>query len=175
MSAEFSDADLEAYLDEALDPKRAMQLEQRVREDDELLARLSHINGRRDAGIHTLGEIWRRNQIGVPSIEQMSNYLLGVCSADEADYIEFRMEQLKCPYTVAMYTDLKAQNEGAEDPAGTEDRRRQLGNKARQTVMEEFNLEAMARHAVALYGEAISTDFKIEIIGVMPLPAAKRK
>ncbi len=130
MSSGFSDADLEAYLDEALDPQRAMQLEQTVREDDELLYRLSHINGRRDAGIHTLGEIWRRNQIGVPTIEQMSNYLLGVSSADEVDYITFRMETLRCPYTVAMFKDLKAQSEGADDESSVETRRRKYFNSS---------------------------------------------
>ena len=129
MNSEFSDSELEAYLDEGLDPTRAAQLEQAVREDQELLRRLSHINGRRDAGIHTLGEIWRRNQIGVPTVEQMSNYLLGVLSAEEADYITFRLETLKCPYTVAVFTDLKEQAAG-DGEAGGEVRRRQYFNSS---------------------------------------------
>ena len=129
MNSEFSDAELEAYLDEGLDSKRAAHLEQAVREDQELLARLSHINGRRDAGIHTLGEIWRRNQIGVPSVEQMSNYLLGVLSSEEADYIQFRLETLKCPYTVALYKDLKEQADASSEE-GVEVRRRKYFNSS---------------------------------------------
>lgn len=109
MPTQFTDAELEAYLDEALDPTRAAELEDGLKVDRELLARLSHINGRRDAGIHTLGEIWRRNQVGVPTREQMGNYLLGVSSAEEVGYINFRMDVLKCRITAALLEDLKAQ------------------------------------------------------------------
>lgn len=115
VTAPFTDAELEAYLDESLDSSRAAEVEQALRSDQHLLERLSMINSRRDAGIHTLGEIWRRNQIGVPTTETMGNYLLGVLPEDEADYIKFRIEHLKCPFTSAMYRDLEAQqNENAE-------------------------------------------------------------
>lgn len=126
--SDFTDAELEAYLDEALDSNRATQLEQAVREDKDLLHRLSHINGRRDAGIHTLGEIWRRNQIGVPTTEQMSNYLLGVLDAEEADYIKFRIETLRCPYTVAMIKDLQAQQ--ADGMEASKDRQAKYFNSS---------------------------------------------
>lgn len=112
---EFVDAELEAYLDETLDADRATEIEQALQQDPELLERLGHINGRRDAGVHTLGEIWRRNQLGVPNAEKMGNYLLGVLSEQEAGYIEFRMQQLKCPFTLALYNDLlERQSESAE-------------------------------------------------------------
>lgn len=115
MTGPFTDAELEAYLDESLDSNRATEIEQAVRDDRQLLQRLSMINGRRDAGIHTLGEIWRRNQVGVPTVEAMGNFLLGVLPEDEADYIRFRMDHLRCPFTRAMYNDLRAQqNESAE-------------------------------------------------------------
>lgn len=115
VASQFTDAELEAYLDESLDSSRAAEIEQAVRTDRDLLRRLSMINGRRDAGIHTLGEIWRRNQIGVPTVEAMGNFLLGVLPAEQSDYIVFRMEHLKCPFTLAMYNDLQAQqSESAE-------------------------------------------------------------
>ena len=109
MNSQFTDAELEAYLDESLDSARAAEIEQAIRADKTLLSRLSMINGRRDAGIHTLGEIWRRNQIGVPTAEVMGNFLLGVLPDEQADYINFRMEHLKCPFTLAMFNDLQAQ------------------------------------------------------------------
>jgi hypothetical protein len=109
VNSQFTDAELEAYLDESLDSARAAEIEQAIRADKTLLSRLSMINGRRDAGIHTLGEIWRRNQIGVPTAEVMGNFLLGVLPEDQADYINFRMEHLKCPFTLAMFNDLQAQ------------------------------------------------------------------
>ena len=115
MSSSFTDAELEAYLDESLDSTRATEIEEAIKSDTVLLQRLSVINGRRDAGVHTLGEIWRRNQIGVPTAEVMGNYLLNVLDDEQAAYIKFRMEQLKCPFTVALYNDLLArQTESAE-------------------------------------------------------------
>ncbi len=115
MADDFTDAELEAYLDESLDSSRAAEIEHRLREDTVLLQRLSRINHRRDAGIHTLGEIWRRHQIGVPSADKMKNHLLGVLPREESDYIEFRITELKCPFTIAMQKDLHAQQvESAE-------------------------------------------------------------
>ena len=55
-----------------------------------------------------MGEIWRRNQIGVPTREQMGNYLDGSSSAEEVDYIEFRMQELKCRFTIALKQDLES-------------------------------------------------------------------
>ncbi len=109
MTPQFTDAELEAYLDESLDSSRAAEIELAIKSDKQLIRRLSMINGRRDAGIHTLGEIWRRNQIGVPTTEVMGNFLLGVVPDEQADYINFRMEKLKCPFTLAMFNDLQTQ------------------------------------------------------------------
>ncbi len=116
MTEEFTDAELESFLDETLDGEHAIEIEQALRSDRTLLERLSQINGRRDAGMHTLGEIWRRNQIGVPTREEMGNHLLGVLEDAHSDYIRFRLEVLKCPFTIAMKKDLVNQHEeSAED------------------------------------------------------------
>jgi len=112
---DFTEAELEAYLEESLGPLRAADLEKSLREDPGLIEKLSHINARRDAGIHTIGEIWRRNQVGVPSDQQISSFLMGVASDDEADYIRFRLEVLKCPFTIACWKDLKSKQNSNED------------------------------------------------------------
>lgn len=114
MTDEFSDADLESYLDETLHPDLAAELEQSLKEDDEMLDRLSHINGRRDAGIHTLGEIWRRNQVAVPTREQISEYVNGTASNEFAEYIDFRINILKCRYTIAHTNDLESEVKESE-------------------------------------------------------------
>ena len=118
MNSEFTDADLESYLDETLHPDLAMDLEQSLKEDEKLLSRLSHINGRRDAGIHTLGEIWRRNQVGVPNRQQIEDYVSGKLDADHADYIKFRLDILKCRYTIAHVNDLSGKNEAKDSEQG---------------------------------------------------------
>jgi hypothetical protein len=109
MTIEFTDADLESYLDETLDADEAAKIEQALRCDKKLLARLSRINGRRDAGIHSLADIWRRAQIGVPTIDEVAKYLLGVLTPEKAGYIRFRVETLRCRYTIAMIRDLENQ------------------------------------------------------------------
>lgn len=112
---DFTEAELEAYLDETLDSERAALIESQLSNNSDLLARLSHINGRRDAGIHTLGEIWRRNQLGVPSREDLGSYLLGVLDDEKCDYIDFRINTLKCPFTIANLNDLKNEQEANDD------------------------------------------------------------
>ena len=108
-SEELTQSELEAYLDEALDPERAAWLEQKLRENPDLVQRLSTINARRDAGLHTLGEIWRRYQIGVPEREQLASYIAGTLADEEMDYIRYRIEILKCPFTIANLQDLQEQ------------------------------------------------------------------
>lgn len=135
MTQEFSDAELEAFLDESLDPTRAQEIETGLAENHELLGRLSRINGRRDAGMHTLGEIWRRNQIGVPSGEVLGKYLLGILPEQHADYIRFRLEILKCPYTIASLRDLEQQQEGSRDQIET--RRRKYYNSGAGLVKKD--------------------------------------
>ncbi|MEZ6092848.1 MAG: hypothetical protein R3C03_01225 [Pirellulaceae bacterium] len=130
MATEFSEAELEAYLEESLDPSRASEIEAALRSDKKLIARLSHINGRRDAGIHTLGEIWRQNQIGVPTSDEVAKYLSGELPEDLAQYIHFRLEVLKCRYTNALLADIERQQETGEFQAKKSRRERYLKSSA---------------------------------------------
>ena len=114
MSAEFTTAELEAYLDEALAPERMAEIERGLRGRPELLQRLAQINARRDCGVHTVGEIWRRHHVGVPTREELGSYLLGVLPKEQAAYIRFRVTRLKCRYTIANLRDLQSQQKEAE-------------------------------------------------------------
>lgn len=114
MSAEITSAELEAYLDEALDAERMAEIERMLRARPELLQRLSQINARRDCGVHTVGEIWRRHHIGAPTREELGSYLLGVLTKEHAAYIRFRVSTLKCRYTTANLNDLQARQKEAE-------------------------------------------------------------
>ena len=115
MSDEFTQAELEAYLEEALDTERATRIEKAVRERPELLKRLSEVNARRDSGVHTLGEIWRRHQLAVPSREELGSFLLGILSDEQAEYIKFRINVLKCPFTIANLRDLEDESEAVSE------------------------------------------------------------
>ena len=54
--------------------------------------RIYPINARRDAGVHSLGEIWRRHRLSCATREQLGSYVLGVLLKEAADYL---MELLK--------------------------------------------------------------------------------
>src|SRR5690242_21307795 len=88
-------------------------IEEALRSSDDLQSRLAAINGRRDAGVHSLGEIWRRHRLSCPSREQLGSFLLGVLSSEENDYIKFHVNSIECRYCTASIEDLKAQQSAA--------------------------------------------------------------
>ncbi len=104
-----TDADLDAYLDEALPIERMTTIEATLRAQPELARRLSTIAGRRDAGIHSLGAIWRRHRITCPSREQLGSYLLEALDESLADYVAFHLSTVGCRYCQAGLADLQAQ------------------------------------------------------------------
>lgn len=119
----FTNAELEAFLDEALPTERMTAIEEALRSDEELLRRLTETNGRRDAGVHSLGEIWRRRRLSCPTREQLGSYLLGVLSPGANDYMKFHLDTIACRYCAASLEDLRAQ-QSAADAGATHERRR---------------------------------------------------
>jgi hypothetical protein len=114
-----SAAELEAYLDESLAPERAAQVEGALRSQPELVERLATLVGRRDAGVHSLGAIWRQQRITCPSREQLGSFLLGVLATDHAAYVEFHLERVGCRYCNASLNDLRAQHTEATTSEST--------------------------------------------------------
>ena len=94
MSREFTESELEAYLDEALAPDEMTVVEAALRDNQELAQRLAKINGRRDAGVHSIGEIWRRHRISCPTREQLGSYLLEALDKEQTDYLRFHIEHV---------------------------------------------------------------------------------
>ena len=114
-------SDLQAYLDEALSPAEMTAIEAELRKKPELLKQLSAINARRDAGVHSVGEIWRRQRLSCPTREQLGSYLLQVLDDAEQDYVAFHINTVGCPFCVANLADLEALR---EEPAPTAKERR---------------------------------------------------
>ncbi|MEM6473342.1 MAG: hypothetical protein AAF802_27540 [Planctomycetota bacterium] len=108
MAEEFSDAELAAFLDEALSAERSAELEIQIRENTSLRDRLVAIRGRETAGLHTIGAIWRRGRLSCPSRETLGEYLLETLSDEEAAYIRFHLEVVGCRYCQANLADLQA-------------------------------------------------------------------
>ena len=67
MTIHFRQSDLEAYLDEALPPEEMARVEKAARDDHRLCEELAAIQSRRNAGVHSLGEIWRRHRLSCPA------------------------------------------------------------------------------------------------------------
>lgn len=111
----FTQHELEAFLDEALSPEEMAQVEMALRNQPKLARALATISARRDAGVHTLGEIWRRHRVSCPTREHLGSYLLGALSAEEVDYVAFHIETIGCRYCQANLQDLRRQQEEAAE------------------------------------------------------------
>jgi len=109
MTREISDSDLAGYLEEALTADEMTRIEEALRRDRALHDRLLLTHSRRDAGVHTLGEIWRRHRLTCPSREQLGSFLLGVLPEAHAAYVTFHLETIGCRYCQSNLADLKQQ------------------------------------------------------------------
>lgn len=114
MSEPLSNQTLEAYLDEALPPDEMVAIEEQLRTSDALREQLKAVTGRRDAGVHSLGGIWRRHRLTCPSRPELGNYLMGILTDDAADYIRFHIEVAGCRVCTASIADLAAAQEAAD-------------------------------------------------------------
>lgn len=128
MHETFTDSELEAYLDEALPIETMAQVEGAMRRDGSLAGRLAAINGRRDGGLHSLGEIWRRHRLTCPNRSELGRYLLGVLPAAHAAYVTFHLDVVGCRCCRANHDDLKRQAEA--DDAAPRRRRKYFASSA---------------------------------------------
>jgi len=113
MTKELTTTDLEAYLDETLPAQQSADVEEALRGQPELVAQLATLAGRRDAGVHSLGAIWRRQRLSCPSREQLGSFLLGVLDPDHAAYLQFHLDEIGCRYCIASVKDLREQHAAA--------------------------------------------------------------
>jgi anti-sigma factor RsiW len=120
----FRQGDLEAYLDEALPVEEMARIETALRADPLLSRQLAAALARRDSGVISLGEVWRRHRLSCPSRQELGSLLLGVLPDDVAQYVTFHLEVVGCRYCQANVADLK--NQQAEVQASVADRRRKF-------------------------------------------------
>jgi len=112
-------AELESYLDEDLPTEKMSEIESALRDDPPLLDILVKINERRDAGVHSVGGIWRRRRISCPAREQLGSYLLETLTDELTDYIRFHLERIGCRVCQANLEDLRQlQQESSEAVSG---------------------------------------------------------
>ena len=130
MKPEFTNAELESFLDEALPAARMTAIEDALRGDAALAERLAEVVGRRDAGLHSVGAIWRRNRLSCPSRETLGSHLLGVLDDGTSEYITFHLETIGCRYCLANVADLNARQMAAEEDQMESRRKRYFQSSA---------------------------------------------
>jgi hypothetical protein len=112
-------ADLQSYLDESLPPAEMAMVEAEIRAKPDLLRQLAGINGRRDAGVHSVGEIWRRQRLSCPTRQQLGSHLLGALDEEHAAYIDFHLKVIGCRYCQANLEDLRRQQQETAETVKT--------------------------------------------------------
>jgi hypothetical protein len=123
MPDSFTPSELESFLDEALPAEEMARIEKALRKDKSLAGRLAAVHGRRNAGVHSLGDIWRRARVSCPTREQLGTYLLHALGEELADYVEFHLRVVGCRLCQANLADLEAQQAEAAETAETRRRR----------------------------------------------------
>jgi hypothetical protein len=118
----YSDDDLLAYLDEMLPAERMTALEADLRTDEALRLRVAAVAHRRDQGVHSVGEIWRRMRLSCPTRSDLGSFLLGTLSPVMTEYIEFHLRTIGCRLCAANLHDLERSMKSG--PEATERRRR---------------------------------------------------
>lgn len=113
--------EIERFLDEGLPPDRMAAVEESLQKDHAVRELMVAAVGRRDAGLHTLGGIWRQHRLSCPPRAQLGSYLLQVLDEATTDYIQFHLEQVGCRYCQASVADLRQQH--AADDKATHGRR----------------------------------------------------
>jgi anti-sigma factor RsiW len=114
-----TDAQLRAFLDESLPPDQMAAIEFQMRDDSELHRRLAEIRGQQDAGLHSLGAIWRRHRLSCPDRSTMGQYLLGVLDPEDEKYIDFHLKRVGCRYCAANIADLEQNRKESEGQVET--------------------------------------------------------
>jgi hypothetical protein len=124
MRGPFDDEILRSYLAETLSPEDSARVEKALRESSELRARLEDVRQNRgDAGLHTLGAIWRRGRLTCPNRQTWGSYLLDTLDTAHAEYLTFHLEVIDCPFCQANLADLRAKSDSSVPASKTRQKR----------------------------------------------------
>ncbi|HVJ79741.1 MAG TPA: hypothetical protein VNC50_01625 [Planctomycetia bacterium] len=95
------------YLEEALPAEQMARVEENLRQSEEWRAALSALQSDVDPGEHSVAQIWRRQRLTCISREKLGAFLLDAMPPDEADYVRFHLDVVKCRWCQANRNDLE--------------------------------------------------------------------
>jgi hypothetical protein len=127
---------LRAYLADTLPAEAQARVEKALRASAELRARLEDVRQNRgDAGLHSLGAIWRRARLTCPTRQQLGSTLLDALDPELTAYIRFHIEVIECPFCQANLADLKAKT--AQPSTATQQRRNRILKSSQHLLGED--------------------------------------
>ena len=119
----FTSAQLLGYVDELLPVEMMTAIETALRESEALRRQVGQLIRRRDAGEHSVGQVWQRLRLSCPDRTELGSYLLGTLADEELDYIDFHLQIVGCRYCAANLEDLR---ESSQSTAGSKQRRKRF-------------------------------------------------
>ena len=112
-SSEYTPAQLLGYVDEVLPVELMTAIETDLRNSDSLRRHVAQLIRRRDAGEHSVGQIWQRLRLSCPARTELGSYLLGALPDEELDYIDFHLQTVGCRFCAANLEDLRVSSQSA--------------------------------------------------------------
>ncbi len=112
-SADFTDAELAAYIAEELPVGRSAEVEAAIRSSGALQARLARLISTQDDAPLGIGDFWRRRRIACPTRSTWQAFLDDQIGGEFREYLRFHLDDVGCRYCNANLADLQA----AADPA----------------------------------------------------------
>lgn len=110
---------LHAYIDGALSPEKMEALEVLAPTNSQIREQLLSVQIEFDNHNHTIGSLWRRNQLTCPAIGELADHLRGelaVINPELADYVEFHLNTYRCIYCMSNLAELKERASTSPSP-----------------------------------------------------------
>jgi hypothetical protein len=104
------------YLEESLPAEEMTQLEEKLRSSARWREVLKELVEEVGSGDHSLATIWQRHRLTCASRERLGAYLQGGLVPDEADYIRFHVEVIRCRRCQANLEDVRTQVDASTQP-----------------------------------------------------------
>ena len=110
-----TEEEIRAFLEEQLSSERAAQVEELLRNSDELRERALELAEKTSRGVHSVGQIWRNTQLSCPSRSELGGFLLGTLPREQMGYLKFHLETVGCRLCCANLADLQLASEASNE------------------------------------------------------------
>ena len=101
---------IHAYIDGALSPEEADAFTSMAYGDSELRGKIRTVQTEFDYHNHTVGSLWRRNQLTCPSDQEIVDYQRGelaIIYPKIADHLQFHLNSIRCIYCISTAAEWK--------------------------------------------------------------------